>query len=146
MEAPVVLPADGGALDVQVTVAGDEDGLRSAGVHVRGADGTWFLWGVSTQSVAVVAGLLAPQLPGRGLGTVATLWWGLGTAQLVLVAALVAARMMLSPLRPGDEVAPYWVFFGSAAITILAGSELAALPAGERILAPEFVTAVCVCL
>lgn len=118
-----------------------EDGDR-----LRGADGTWFLWGVSTQSVAVVAGLLAPQLPGRGLGTVATLWWGLGTAQLVLVAALVAARMMLSPLRPGDEVAPYWVFFGSAAITILAGSELAALPPGERVLAPEFVTAVCVCL
>lgn len=68
------------------------------GDRLRGADGTWFLWGVSTQSVAVVAGLLAPQLPGRGLGAVAALWWGLGTAQLVLVAALVAARMMLSPL------------------------------------------------
>ncbi|CAM3678955.1 tellurite resistance/C4-dicarboxylate transporter family protein [Tsukamurella ocularis] len=116
------------------------------GDRLQGADGTWFLWGVSTQSVAVVAGLLAPQLPGYGLGAVAALWWGLGMAQLVLVAAVVAARMMLSPLRPGEEVAPYWVFFGSAAISILAGSELAALPSGERILAPEFVLAVCVCL
>ncbi|BDH58546.1 hypothetical protein [Tsukamurella sp. PLM1] len=111
-----------------------------------GADGTWFLWGVATQSVAVVAGLLAPLAPGHGLNTVATLWWGLGLAQLVLVAALVAARMMLSPLPPGHEVAPYWVFFGSAAISILAGSELAALPADQRIIAPEFVLAVCLCL
>ncbi|WP_246537907.1 type I polyketide synthase [Saccharopolyspora endophytica] len=41
LETPVVLPADGGALDVQLTVTGDEDGRRSAGVHVRGADGSW---------------------------------------------------------------------------------------------------------
>lgn len=123
----------------------DNSGARD-GDRLRGADGTWFLWGVSTQSVAVVAGLLAPQVPGHGLGAVATLWWGLGMAQFVLVAALVAARMMLAPVHPGEEVAPYGVFFGSAAISILAGSELAALPSGERILAPEFVTAVCVCL
>ncbi|SFS90617.1 type I polyketide synthase [Saccharopolyspora flava] len=41
LEKPLVLPEDGGALDVQLTVSGDEDGHRSAGVHVRGADGTW---------------------------------------------------------------------------------------------------------
>lgn len=124
----------------------DNTAAAEDGDRLRGADGTWFLWGVSTQSVAVVAGVLAPQLPGHGLGTVATLWWGLGIAQLILVAALVAARMMLSPLHPGDEVAPYWVFFGSAAISILAGSELAALPDAERVLSEEFVLAVCVCL
>ncbi|WP_148281527.1 tellurite resistance/C4-dicarboxylate transporter family protein [Tsukamurella sp. 1534] len=123
------------------------DNTASAGADpLRGADGTWFLWGVATQSVAVVAGLLAPQLPGHGLAEVATLWWGLGMAQLVLVAALVAARMMLSPLHPGDEVAPYWVFFGSAAISVLAGSEVAALPAEQRIVSADFVIAVCVCL
>ncbi|KXO99242.1 tellurite resistance/C4-dicarboxylate transporter family protein [Tsukamurella pseudospumae] len=124
----------------------DNTAAAEDGDRLRGSDGTWFLWGVSTQSVAVVAGLLALLLPGHGFGVVATLWWGLGMAQLILVAALVAARMMLSPLRPGDEVAPYWVFFGSAAISVLAGAELAVLPEGERILAPEFVNAVCVCL
>ncbi|TWF95486.1 type I polyketide synthase [Saccharopolyspora dendranthemae] len=50
LEAPVVLPSDGGALDVQVTVTGEEDGSRSVGVHVRGADGSWTRHARSTLS------------------------------------------------------------------------------------------------
>ncbi len=74
----------------------DNTAAAEGGDRLRGSDGNWFLWGVSTQSVAVAAGLLAVQVPGHGLGIVAALWWGLGIAQLVLVAALVAARMMLA--------------------------------------------------
>lgn len=110
------------------------------------ADGTWFLWGVATQSVAVASGAIAADRPETVFVTIAELWWGLGMAQLVLVAAVVAARMMLATLRRTDEVAPYWVFFGSASISILAGAELVGLADRDTILSTALVTSMCLCL
>ncbi|MEV5162916.1 beta-ketoacyl synthase N-terminal-like domain-containing protein, partial [Streptomyces sp. NPDC053728] len=43
IETPVVLPAEGGPLRVQITVSGpeDADGRRAVGVYVCGSDGVW---------------------------------------------------------------------------------------------------------
>lgn len=106
----------------------DDASLRAG---LSAFDGTWFLLVVSTQAFAVSLGAWAKAAGGVSgpngtdlAATFAALAWGLGLLQLVIVAALVAARLLLVGVAPGDEVAPYWVFLGSGAITILGAAEV----------------------
>ncbi|GAC56418.1 hypothetical protein GOHSU_06_00290 [Gordonia hirsuta DSM 44140 = NBRC 16056] len=105
---------------------------------LRMFDGTWFLIVVSTQALAVSLGAWS-KATGADVGaTFAVLFWGLGVLQLILVAALVALRLLAAGVRSGDEVAPYWVFLGAGAISILGAAEVLGT-AEEQLVMPRML-------
>lgn len=109
---------------------------------LRQVNGTWFIWVVGTQSVAVATAVLAPHTGGRALGELASACWAVGVLQYVLVAALALARLLLEPVEPGELAPPYWVFMGAAAISVLAGAEILRLPPADSLPPAAFVLGV----
>lgn len=99
---------------------------RSERPVTAAANGTWFIWVVASQSVAVMAATLEPQLPGarNGLAILAVFAWSIGLVLYVAVAIFVVYRMLAYPLDPVDLTPPYWVSMGALAITIVAGSRI----------------------
>ncbi|GEL18070.1 tellurite resistance/C4-dicarboxylate transporter family protein [Pseudonocardia asaccharolytica] len=93
---------------------------------VAGANGTWFVWVVASQSVAVLAAALQP-IVGFGTRELALLAFGSWSVGIFLYGAagvFVAARLMLYPVGPSDLTPPYWVAMGATAITVLSGSQI----------------------
>lgn len=93
---------------------------------VAGANGTWFIWVVASQSVAVSSASLEPVFSATRdlLAVVAVFSWSVGTFLYAAAGIFVAARMMLYELRPTDLIPPYWVAMGACAITVLAGARI----------------------
>lgn len=50
--------------------------------------------------------------------------WSVGVFLYGGVGTLVAGRLLLYPVRPGDLSPPYWVAMGATAITVLAGARI----------------------
>ena len=92
------------------------------------ANGTWFLWAVGCQSVAVAAAVLAVERPGPALPAVAVGTWFLGVFLYAVTGVFVAIRLLAHDLGADDLTAPYWIAMGAAAITALAGAEITLLP------------------
>lgn len=111
-------------------------------VSLRQVNGTWFIWVVGTQSLAVATAALAPHTGGRALGELASACWAVGVLQYLLVAALALARLLLEPVEPAELVPPYWVFMGAAAITVLAGAKVHRLPPADSLPPRAFVLGV----
>jgi tellurite resistance protein TehA-like permease len=90
------------------------------------ANGTWFIWVVASQSIAVLAAALEPSVGTgrRELALVAVFSWSVGTFLYAAAAIFVAARMLLYDLRPVDLTPPYWVSMGATAITVVAGARI----------------------
>jgi len=90
------------------------------------ANGTWFVWVVASESVAVAAASLQPIYTdlGRLLAAVAVFAWGVGLFLYAAAGIFVAARMLQYPLRPADLTAPYWVSMGACSITVVAGARI----------------------
>jgi tellurite resistance protein TehA-like permease len=93
---------------------------------VAAANGTWFIWVVASQSIAVLAAVLEPETQGgrRELALLAVFCWSVGVFLYAAVGIFVAARLMLYPLDPADLTPPYWVAMGATAITVLAGARI----------------------
>ncbi|MFB4308483.1 tellurite resistance/C4-dicarboxylate transporter family protein [Actinomadura sp. GTD37] len=92
---------------------------------VAGANGTWFIWVVASQSVAVLAAALEPASTARSaLALVAVCSWSVGAILYAAAGVFVAARMLLYPVRPTDLTPPYWVAMGATAITVVAGARI----------------------
>ncbi|KKW66273.1 tellurite resistance/C4-dicarboxylate transporter family protein [Mycolicibacterium elephantis] len=93
-------------------------------LHV--ANGAWFIWVVASQSVAVLAAVLQPQLTSgrRELALIAVFSWSVGVFLYAVVAVLVVVRMLMYPFEPADLTPPYWVAMGATAITVLAGARI----------------------
>lgn len=90
------------------------------------ANGTWFIWAVASQSIAVLAATLEVVLPDarRGLAVLAVFSWSVGIFLYGAVGVFVAARMLLFDLRPIDITPPYWVAMGATAITVVGGARI----------------------
>lgn len=90
------------------------------------ANGTWFIWVVASQSVAVSAASLEPLYPAYRdvLAVVAVFSWSVGIFLYAAAGIFVAARMMLYEFTPIDLTPPYWVAMGACAITVLAGARI----------------------
>ncbi|KUN87800.1 hypothetical protein AQJ66_09230 [Streptomyces bungoensis] len=108
-------------------------------LSLRQVNGTWFIWAVGTQSVAVATASLAQHTGGTALGALASVCWAVGLLQYLLTAALTLARLLLEPVTPAELVPPYWVFMGAAAISVLAGAKLLELPPGRELLPRQVV-------
>lgn len=93
---------------------------------VAAANGTWFIWVVASQSVAVAAATLEPVFHDqrRFLAIVAVFSWSVAIFLYGAAGIFVAARMMLYELQPVDLNPPYWVAMGACAITVLAGARI----------------------
>jgi tellurite resistance protein TehA-like permease len=91
---------------------------------VAAANGTWFIWVVASQSVAVSAASIEPVFESLRalLAVVAVFSWSVGVFLYAAAGIFVSARMMLYDLRPEDLTPPYWVAMGASAITTLAGA------------------------
>jgi tellurite resistance protein TehA-like permease len=90
------------------------------------ANGTWFIWVVASESVAVLAAALEPQMDDirRELALLAVVSWAVGLFLYGAAGIFVAARMMLYPLGPRDLTPTYFVSMGATAITVVAGARI----------------------
>lgn len=88
------------------------------------ANGTWFVWVVASQSVAVAAAALEPVYSNAraGLAIAAVLAWSVGVFLYGASAVFVSLRLMLYPIDVRDIDPPYWVAMGAVAITVVAGA------------------------
>ena len=94
---------------------------------VRNANGSWFLWVVSSQSVASMAAILERHLHSAQhlFAMFAVVAWSVGVFLYGAESMLIALREML---YDADFAPSYWVCMGAASITVLAGSEILAAP------------------
>ncbi|EGD54740.1 tellurite resistance/C4-dicarboxylate transporter family protein [Gordonia neofelifaecis] len=93
------------------------------------ADGTWFLWVVATQSVAVLAAAIQPHVTvGQAeLALLAVLCWAVGVFLYVAVALFVASRIFMHHPAPDQLGGAYWIAMGATAITVVAGANIGAM-------------------
>ncbi len=93
---------------------------------LQDANGTWFIWVVASQSIAVLAAAVEPSvLVGRReLALLAVFSWAVGIFLYAAAGIFVGARMLVYPLRPVDLTPPYWVAMGATAITVVAGARI----------------------
>ena len=99
---------------------------RSERPVVAAANGTWFVWVVASQSVAVAAATLEPHSAGLrpGLAIVAVFAWSVGCVLYAASAVFVSLRLMLYTVDPRELDPPYWVSMGAVAITVVAGARI----------------------
>ncbi|RKF14213.1 C4-dicarboxylate ABC transporter [Roseovarius spongiae] len=95
----------------------------------EGISGAWLLSVVGTQSIAVLAALLAAQAeqPWRQeMNFVALSMWLWGGMLYIWLMALIFYRYTFFRLSPDSLTPPYWINMGAMAISTLAGSLLIA--------------------
>ncbi|MFC5200641.1 DUF488 family protein [Streptomyces kaempferi] len=102
-------------------------------------NGTWFLWAVGSQSVAVAAAGLARLTSSHLLQVLALVCWGIGLMQYLLTATIVLARLLARPVAPGNLMTSSWICMGAAAISVLAGTRLLELPPEGMLLSRSVV-------
>lgn len=90
------------------------------------ADGSWFIWVVAGQSVAVAAATLEPVLPAlrHALAATAVFSWSVGVFLYAAVGVVVSLRLLIYDLRATDLTPPYWIAMGATAISVLAGARI----------------------
>jgi tellurite resistance protein TehA-like permease len=122
---------------------------RRARPRISGVNGTWYLWAVGTQSLAIAAaflrsdGLLQPRLAAAAGIAV----WSAGIVVYLAVMGLVLARLRLAGLGPADDTAPYWVAMGAASISTFAAARILLIAGAPAVAAARpAVTSVAVIL
>ncbi len=93
---------------------------------VATANGTWFIWVVASQSVAIAAATIEPvvETGRRELALLAVMSWSVGVFLYAAVGVFVSLRLMLYTFGPEELTPPYWVSMGALAITVLAGARI----------------------
>lgn len=103
------------------TVKRDKPGL------VEGLNGGWLLAVVATQSIAVLAALLAAhaEQPIKvEMNFLALSMWLWGGMLYIWMMSLIFYRYTFFPFSPDDLAPPYWINMGAMAISTLAGALL----------------------
>jgi tellurite resistance protein TehA-like permease len=93
----------------------------------QGLTGAWLIAVVATQSVAVLAALLArdwPQPYRLELNFFALSMWLWGGMFYIWIISLIFYRYSFFAFSPGDLTPPYWINMGAMAISALAGTRL----------------------
>jgi tellurite resistance protein TehA-like permease len=93
---------------------------------VASANGTWFVWVVASQSVAVAAATVEPFVDTgrRELSVLSVVSWSVGVFLYGAAGIFVALRLLQYEVKPADLTAPYWVAMGALSITVLAGARI----------------------
>jgi tellurite resistance protein TehA-like permease len=96
--------------------------------HPRLADmnGSWLVWVVATQSLAIIAAAVAPHAPSPWLRDhlpiVAVCMWGVGVMLYVILISIVFLRLLLVEFSPAEMVPAYWIAMGATAISVRAAA------------------------
>lgn len=108
---------------------------RSERPVVALANGTWFIWVVASQSVAVSAATLEVVFVDAKhyLAILAVFSWSVGVFLYAASAIIVSLRIMLYDLDPKDFDPPYWVSMGAVAITVVAGARIVEMDAAPMV-------------
>ncbi len=90
------------------------------------ANGTWFIWAVASQSLAIGVAKVQPYVsPGtRWVGILAVLSWSVGVILYAAMATVVLFRIIHYGITPKEAEPPYWVAMGAMAIAVVAGSAI----------------------
>ena len=110
-------------------LVGGEETVRPP---LAGANGTWFIWVVGAQAVAMAATAFPSPVP-AALAALGICCWAIGVVLYLVVAVLVVTARLEFPLRLADPTAPYWVFMGATAISVLGGSQILRLPRDDAL-------------
>jgi tellurite resistance protein TehA-like permease len=104
--------------------------IRTHDSVLGGVNGTWLLWVVSTQSLALSASALVPLWPSQSglLAPFATGLWSVGLVLYLLLVSLILLRWLTVAMTPQTLGPPYWILMGATAITVLAGAKILGLP------------------
>ncbi len=110
-------------------------------------NGTWLIWVVATQSLAIVAAVLAPTAPWSALRSelpvVAVCLWGVGVMLYLILIVLIFQRLLLVEITPAEMGPAYWIAMGATAISVRAAAGILVLhgpaTAGLRELRPFLV-------
>jgi tellurite resistance protein TehA-like permease len=89
-------------------------------------NGTWYLWAVATQSLAIMTLVLlvAGALAAGPATAVALVAWLAGLAIYVLTTALVVVRLRRAGIGPPGARTGYWIAMGAASISALAAAHI----------------------
>ncbi|MDE2006733.1 MAG: tellurite resistance/C4-dicarboxylate transporter family protein [Rhodospirillales bacterium] len=93
----------------------------------QGITGAWLIAVVATQSVAVLASLIARHLPQPHrleLNFLALSMWLWGGMFYIWIISLIFYRYSFFAFAPSDLTPPYWINMGAMAISTLAGARL----------------------
>ena len=92
-------------------------------------NGSWFVWSVASQSLAVGLSGLEPASPAFAslLGLLTVLSWSVGTILYVGIAVLVILRVVHHGITPQQFEPTYWVAMGALAIAVVAGAGIYAM-------------------
>lgn len=93
----------------------------------QGLTGAWLIAVVATQSIAVLAALIArewPQPLRLELNFFALSMWLWGGMLYIWIISLIFYRYTFFIFSPGDLTPPYWINMGAMAISTLAGARL----------------------
>lgn len=107
------------------------------------ADGTWFVWVVASQSVAVLAATLEPAYDSlkAPLAVLAVFTWSIGLAHYAVTGVFVSLRLLLHGPDATEVDASYWVCMGALAITVVAGARIVEMDATPVVAATRGVIA-----
>ncbi|MDE2377913.1 MAG: tellurite resistance/C4-dicarboxylate transporter family protein [Bradyrhizobium sp.] len=93
----------------------------------EGLTGAWLIAVVATQSIAVLAALIASEWPQQlrlELNFFALSMWLWGGMLYIWIISLIFYRCVFFAFSPGDLTPPYWITMGAMAISTLAGARL----------------------
>ena len=94
-------------------------------------NGTWLVWVVATQSLSIIAGVVAPRAPTASLQAdlpvVAVSLWGLGVMLYLVLIVIIFLRLLLIEVTPAEMGPAYWIAMGATAISVRAAAGIIAL-------------------
>lgn len=91
-----------------------------------GINGAWLLAVVSTQSLSILGALLAARgVCGQPLFFVSLCLFLLGAMMYLWISGMIVYRLLFLKIEAQALTPPYWISMGAAAITTLAGGNLA---------------------
>ncbi len=107
--------------------------IVASGRHPVLADmnGSWLVWVVATQSLAIIAAAISTQPPSAwlrdDLPVVAICLWGAGVMLYVILIAIVFLRLLLVEFSAAEMVPAYWITMGATAISVRAAAGILTL-------------------
>jgi tellurite resistance protein TehA-like permease len=104
--------------------------VRRPRARLDEVNGTWYLWAVGTQSLAITAVFLhgLRLLPAGPAALAAVAAWSAGILLYLVITVLVAGRLLLVGVGPREAANPYWVAMGAASIGVVAAAGILRIP------------------